>query len=256
MHQLAMYVMDFDALNRAETVTITDASGATLDSQSVSNFSGGRDPAWNGQGQVTITVTNDGGPNAVVSGLFFGPPVDPSLQAPSGLTAARGSSAVSLSWDAESAGGVAGQRDRQPIDGRCRYANPIPANQSRTSPITQLRMKLIITKLRRWTRRERARGGRWSASTPRHPPPSWVQTLPHRAPVSAPTGLWALQFGGAAGNILPHYIDLTDNGQRYIWQYGPTQTAAMQNGWTDPNGRNAACDYSSGHLDRQCEPDR
>ncbi|MDB6027914.1 MAG: N-terminal ig-like domain of cellulase [Verrucomicrobiales bacterium] len=71
-HQLAVYAYDWDNLGRAETIEILDATtGAVLNSQSVSGFSGGRYLVWNVSGNVKVRVTRTGGPNAVINGLFF-----------------------------------------------------------------------------------------------------------------------------------------------------------------------------------------
>jgi probable HAF family extracellular repeat protein/parallel beta-helix repeat protein len=73
-HQVALYLLDWDARGRAEIVQVTDAgSGAVLDSRSVSNFTGGQWLSWNISGHVRITVTLAGGLNVVASGLFFDP---------------------------------------------------------------------------------------------------------------------------------------------------------------------------------------
>jgi O-glycosyl hydrolase len=74
-HQVALYLLDWDRLNRAETVQVTDAaSGAVLENASVSNFADGQWLVWNLSGHVTITISNAPGSwNAVASGLFFDP---------------------------------------------------------------------------------------------------------------------------------------------------------------------------------------
>jgi hypothetical protein len=73
-HRVALYIVDYDSRNRAQTVQITDAeTGAVLDSQSVSNFVNGQYLVWNLTGRVKITITNGpGSVSAVASGLFFG----------------------------------------------------------------------------------------------------------------------------------------------------------------------------------------
>ena len=48
-----------------------------LDSRSLSGFTGGRYLVWDIRGNVNIVVTRNAGPNAVVSGLFFGPGAAP-----------------------------------------------------------------------------------------------------------------------------------------------------------------------------------
>jgi len=72
-HQLAVYCLDWDTAGaRKQTVSILDsATHAQLDSQSVTSFQNGKYLAWNVTGHVILQVTNAGGPNAVISGLFF-----------------------------------------------------------------------------------------------------------------------------------------------------------------------------------------
>jgi hypothetical protein len=71
-HQVALYAMDYDNSARAETISIVDSgTGLVLDSRSLSGFSGGKYLVWNLQGHVILKVVQTGGPNAVVSGLFF-----------------------------------------------------------------------------------------------------------------------------------------------------------------------------------------
>jgi hypothetical protein len=79
-HQLALYVMDWDSKGRAETIQIMDAtSGLALDTRTVpdspsptsANFVNGTYLVWNISGHVTIKVTSNSGPNAVVSGIYF-----------------------------------------------------------------------------------------------------------------------------------------------------------------------------------------
>lgn len=73
-HQVALYLLDFDRLNRAETVQVTNSNtGAVLDTRSVTNYGNGQWLVWNVTGNVKITITNSPGSlNAVASGIFFG----------------------------------------------------------------------------------------------------------------------------------------------------------------------------------------
>jgi hypothetical protein len=72
-HQVALYVLDWDWQNRAETIQIHDAStGNLLDTQYVSSFTSGKYLVWNLSGNLNITLTNAGGLNEVMSGIFFG----------------------------------------------------------------------------------------------------------------------------------------------------------------------------------------
>jgi hypothetical protein len=72
-HRVALYMVDWDNRNRAQSVQITDAaSGAPLDTRQVSQFFNGEYLVWTLTGHVKITITNAGGLNAVASGIFFG----------------------------------------------------------------------------------------------------------------------------------------------------------------------------------------
>src|SRR5262249_45377703 len=59
---------------RSEQIDVLDAAtGTVLNSQTVSNFTGGQYLVWNVAGHVQFRVTNLlGSGNAVISGLFFG----------------------------------------------------------------------------------------------------------------------------------------------------------------------------------------
>ena len=75
VHQVALYLLDFDNRTRAEIVQITDAAtGAVLSTQNASNFYSGNYLVWNLSGNVKITLTCTGYVNAVASGIFFAPP--------------------------------------------------------------------------------------------------------------------------------------------------------------------------------------
>jgi hypothetical protein len=72
-HRIALYCMDWDSNGRVQSISVVDASsGTTLDTRSVSSFSGGKYLVWDITGHARFLVTRTGGPNAVVSGLFFG----------------------------------------------------------------------------------------------------------------------------------------------------------------------------------------
>jgi hypothetical protein len=72
-HPLALYLLDWDGSDRAETVTIVDAAntGTVLDTRSAAGFANGTYLVWNITGHVKIQVNGTAGPNAVVSGVFF-----------------------------------------------------------------------------------------------------------------------------------------------------------------------------------------
>jgi len=73
-HQLALYALDWDPLNRAERIDVVDAaSGVVLDSRNVAGLSTGAYLVWTVRGHVRLNVVCTGAYNAVISGLFFDP---------------------------------------------------------------------------------------------------------------------------------------------------------------------------------------
>ena len=73
----------------AQRVDVLDAAtGAVLDSRSVSAFSGGTWMSWDLSGRVKLRVVNGVGYNAVLSALTFDTPAAAPPAAPSGLSAA------------------------------------------------------------------------------------------------------------------------------------------------------------------------
>lgn len=73
-HRIALYLLDWTAKARSQSVSILDAnSNAVLSTQTFSSFGNGVYGVWSVKGHVLIQVTLlGGGPNAVVSGIFFG----------------------------------------------------------------------------------------------------------------------------------------------------------------------------------------
>ncbi|MGC2814472.1 MAG: Ig-like domain-containing protein, partial [Candidatus Acidiferrum sp.] len=73
-HQLALYAMDWDSSDRAETIELLDAAtGALLDSRNISSFVNGLYLVWNVSGHVKFNIILTDGNNAVVSGVFWDP---------------------------------------------------------------------------------------------------------------------------------------------------------------------------------------
>ncbi len=73
LHRFALYALDWDSTTRAETIQILDANtSGVLDTRTISNFTNGMYLVWNISGHVKINITQTGGANAVVSGVFFG----------------------------------------------------------------------------------------------------------------------------------------------------------------------------------------
>jgi hypothetical protein len=72
-HRVSLYFLDWDTQGRTERVDVIDPStGAVLDTRTVTGFSGGTYLSWDVTGHVAFRITGTAGPNAVVSGLFFG----------------------------------------------------------------------------------------------------------------------------------------------------------------------------------------
>jgi hypothetical protein len=74
-HTLALYALDWDnsAGGRSEQINLIDtATGALLNSQTLSSFQNGKYLIWHVSGSVTIQVTNTNpNSNAVLNGLFL-----------------------------------------------------------------------------------------------------------------------------------------------------------------------------------------
>jgi hypothetical protein len=75
LHDIELYMLDWPNSNkRVEQIQLSDAvTGTVLDTRTVSSFSGGVYMNWAISGHVLITITSMGGPNGVLSGLFFDP---------------------------------------------------------------------------------------------------------------------------------------------------------------------------------------
>jgi hypothetical protein len=74
-HRVSAYFLDYTAMGRSERVDVLDAAtGAVLDTRTVSGFAGGQYLTWDLSGHVRLRVTRLAGANAVLSGLFFDSP--------------------------------------------------------------------------------------------------------------------------------------------------------------------------------------
>ena len=74
VHEVSLYLVDFDYNGRSESIEVLNAeNGAVLSNpQTVSSFSGGEYLSWNLKGNVEFVITDIAGTTAVVSGIFFG----------------------------------------------------------------------------------------------------------------------------------------------------------------------------------------
>ncbi len=94
VHDLELYLVDWDKRGRSEQVQITDGTtGAVLSTESVSSFASGVYLDYAVSGKVVITITRQAGPNAVLSGLFL----DPSQATPSASAAVASLSGPAMS---------------------------------------------------------------------------------------------------------------------------------------------------------------
>ena len=74
VHQVSLYLVDFDNSGRSESIEVLNAANNTvlINPQTVSNFAGGEYLTWYLRGNVEFVIRTVAGPNACVSGLFFG----------------------------------------------------------------------------------------------------------------------------------------------------------------------------------------
>jgi hypothetical protein len=71
-HQISIYCMDYDRVNRAQRIDIIDlATKKVLDSRVLTEFGSGVYLVWTVSGYISIKITNLRGPSAVISGVFF-----------------------------------------------------------------------------------------------------------------------------------------------------------------------------------------
>ncbi len=73
-HQVAVYMVDWDSYGgtRQATVEVLDAdTGDVLDTQALSDYTGGNYLVWNASGHIIFRFSNNGSVNVVTSGIFF-----------------------------------------------------------------------------------------------------------------------------------------------------------------------------------------
>ena len=110
--RVALYLLDLDNAGRSETISIVDpATNNVLDTRSFSNFRNGVYVSWMVQGYVVIRVVNNGGLNAVVSGLFWGNAPPAGVPAPvvsvTSPTPGNVSGTITFTANATSSAGIA-----------------------------------------------------------------------------------------------------------------------------------------------------
>jgi hypothetical protein len=71
-HKISLYLCDWDAGGRGETISIVDAtSKAVLDTETFSSFYNGVYATWDIKGHVQIPVSYNAGKNALVNAIFL-----------------------------------------------------------------------------------------------------------------------------------------------------------------------------------------
>jgi hypothetical protein len=71
-HQLAVYLIDWDAVKRNESIEVLDGiSGQLLDSREISDFSQGQYLTWTVTGHVVLKIGALSSTTAVISGVFI-----------------------------------------------------------------------------------------------------------------------------------------------------------------------------------------
>ena len=170
-HKVTLYLLDWDSSIRSARVDVVDAgTQQVLATQNVSGYRNGVHLKWDLRGHVIVRVTNTGGSNTVVSGLFF----DSSGGTPA---AARLSVSGTVSAGGQSLNGVGfistGALSCSATDSTGRYSCSVPQGARAPS-----RHRSVATTLRRLP-----------APTPISPP-----TRPHRTtpapPPSRPRHPW------------------------------------------------------------------
>ena len=235
-----LYALDWDSSGRREIITVNDGSGAQTANIST-DFSQG---AWvnvpvnvAAGGTLTITVTRNAGPNAVLSGVFLGnAPAAPAP--PTGLSAtALNSSQIGLSWTASS--GASSYKIQRSPDGSTGWA------QVGTSSTTAFTDSSLLPSTAYFYRvlasngvADSASSNVASATTPaglsysQSPQGSWVGTY-------GANGYALLGWNGTDLVSLPQSSLVLDQGARFEWSSGTNAVQALQS--PDTSTRHAAC---------------
>jgi hypothetical protein len=72
-YRVGLYYVDWDRQRTKQTFALWSEDGTVLDKREVGKLQGGCYLTWLVRGRVRITVDHQGGPNAVVSGVFLDP---------------------------------------------------------------------------------------------------------------------------------------------------------------------------------------
>ncbi|HEV2413222.1 MAG TPA: fibronectin type III domain-containing protein [Candidatus Dormibacteraeota bacterium] len=224
-----IYAVDWDALNRRETITVNDGSTAQT-ANITTDFTQG---AWVNAainvaagGTMTVVVTHTAGRNAVVSGVILGG-APPAPAAPTALAAsAVSSSQIKLTWTGSS--GATGYQVQRSPDGTTGWA------QVGTSAATSFTDSGLLPSTTYFYRVLATNGPGLSA-------PSNVASTSTAAGLpftQSPQGSWAGVYGANGSALLgwngsdlvsiPNATFTVDQGARYVWANPSTDVRAMQ----------------------------
>jgi fibronectin type 3 domain-containing protein len=251
-HQVALYLLDWDHNNRAETITISDAATNTvLDTRSASNFGNGVYEVWNISGHVKITVARTAGSNCVLSGIFFGPGAGSSAPAaPSTASASTGTRKITLSW-AVSSGATSYNVYRGTVAG-AESTTPIATGQAGTT-YSDTGVTGGVTYYYKVTAVNAAGGSPGSMEA------SALASLTNAVFVksdAATQGSWKGAYGADGFNVIndssvdnpsyPNYASVSASDNRpYMWASSSAASYALQKASAGSTDRIGACWYSA-----------
>ena len=100
-HQVALYCFNFNGspVRQLKVDILDGVSGALLDTQTISDYVGGKYLVWTLKGNLTLRLSSPSADYSVASGLFFDTTVSRPPSAPTNLVATSGNAKVTLSWN-------------------------------------------------------------------------------------------------------------------------------------------------------------
>ena len=247
-HRLALYFLDWDFAGRSETVQCSDGdTGAVLGTQTVSGFGQGIYLTWNLSGHVRITITRNGGPNAVLSGIFFGggaamPTVATPVISPNGGSYTNAQT-ITLSTT------TTGAEIRYTTDG----TDPGTTSPLYSAPFT---LSASATVKARGFKSGSTASATAAATFTISPPGSGTGSakFAYIGADSVTQGNWKSTYGADGYNVIgnsvkyPSYVQVAPSGkQDWIWQGSTTDARALVT--ADGSTRIAACWYAAGSFE-------